>query len=83
MYNVPICIRIFISDTQEQIHYIMTKVKFTWCFRCKGKREIIDPKKSITKNNRNLYVGRCGECEGKVALMGGYATLPGLEYDSR
>ena len=60
----------------------MTKVKYTWCFRCKGKREIIDPKKSITKNNRNLYVGRCGECEGKVALMGGYATLPGLEYNS-
>lgn len=48
-------------------------------------RNIIDPKETVTKNNRNLCVGKCEECEGKVALMGGYATLPGLDssYNSR
>jgi hypothetical protein len=51
----------------------------TYCFRCRGKREIIDPKFRTTKNNRKLYEGTCIECEGKVALMGGYAQLPGLE----
>lgn len=51
----------------------------TWCFKCRGKREIINPIKKKTKNNRKLTVGICGECEGKVALMGGYVELPGLE----
>ena len=44
-----------------------------------SKREIIDPKFRKTKNNRKLCEGICVECEGKVALMGGYADLSGVE----
>lgn len=50
----------------------------TFCFRCRGKREIIDPKWRVTRNNRKLCEGKCIECEGKLALMSGYATLPGI-----
>ena len=56
------------------------KTLMTWCFRCKGKRDIINPTFRKTANNRRLCEGICGECEGKVALMGGYAELPGTEY---
>lgn len=52
----------------------------TWCFRCHATREIIDPKKSVTKNNRNLFTGKCDECDGKVALMSGYASLPEVQF---
>ena len=58
------------------------KVKYAYCFRCKDEREIIDPVETVTRNNRNLCVGKCVECEGKVALMGGYARLPGLNYEN-
>lgn len=57
------------------------KTLMTWCFRCKGKRDIINPTFRKTANNRKLCEGICGECEGKVALMGGYAELPGTDYD--
>ena len=60
----------------------MTKVKYTWCFRCKGKKAIINPTERVTKNNRKLYEGKCEECEGNLALMGSYASLPGLQYSS-
>lgn len=43
-------------------------------------REIIDPLYGVTRNNRKIYKGKCVECEGKVALMGGYATLPDTTY---
>jgi len=29
----------------------------------------------VTKNNRKLFEGVCVECDGKLALMSGYATL--------
>ena len=61
----------------------MTKILYTWCFRCKGKKEILDYIERVTENNRKLYVGRCEKCDGKIALMGGYAKLPGIEYDSK
>lgn len=43
-------------------------------------REIIDPLYGVTRNNRKIYKGKCVECDGKVALMGGYATLPDTTY---
>jgi predicted SprT family Zn-dependent metalloprotease len=61
----------------------MTKTLYTYCFKCKGKREILDPIEGVTKNNRKKYAGRCEECDGKIVLMGGYAELPGIEYDSQ
>lgn len=45
------------------------------CFKCDTKREIIDPKKRITANKRNLIQGKCIECGGNVSRMGGIATL--------
>lgn len=45
-------------------------------------REIIDPLYGVTRNNRKIYKGKCVECDGKVALMGGYATLPETVYSS-
>jgi hypothetical protein len=53
----------------------------TWCFRCKGKRDIINPVFGTTANNRKICKGICVECEGKVSLMGGYAELPGIEHE--
>ena len=45
-------------------------------------REIIDPLYGVTRNNRKIYKGKCVECDGKVALMGGYATLPDTTYSN-
>lgn len=51
-------------------------------------REIIDDTERVTENNRKLREGKCRECFGHVALMGGYATLPdslfsGNKYDTK
>lgn len=46
-------------------------------------REIIDPLYGVTRNNRKIYKGKCVECDGKVALMGGYATLPDTQYSNK
>lgn len=75
----------FISNrTGNIIGYLMSPTKpkslLTWCFRCHGKREIIDPKDRVTKNNRILWEGTCDECEGKLALMSGYAKLPSVQF---
>lgn len=75
----------FISNrTGNIIGYLMKPTKpkslLTWCFRCHGKREIIDPKDRVTKNNRILWEGTCDECEGKLALMSGYAKLPSVQF---
>lgn len=56
------------------------KKLITYCFRCHGKRDIIDPKSRVTKNNRILWEGTCDECEGRLALMSGYAKLPAVQF---
>lgn len=48
----------------------------TWCFRCHAKRKIINGGWKVTKNDRNLYQGKCDECGGNIALMCGYNKLP-------
>lgn len=48
----------------------------TWCFRCNAKRKIINGKWKVTENDRNLYQGKCVQCNGNVALMCGYNKLP-------
>jgi hypothetical protein len=52
----------------------------TWCFKCHANREIMDPKWTVTRNNRNLCKGKCIECYGNVALMSGYASLPDTQF---
>ena len=69
----------FISNSSRIILLLMQKTQ-TYCFRCKQIREIIDPKDGVTKNNRKIRRGRCIECDGRIALMGGYATLPENDY---
>lgn len=54
----------------------------SFCFRCQDKREIIDEKWSVTRNNRKLCKGKCIECNGNIALMSGYATLPDNLYST-
>ena len=54
----------------------------TYCFRCRGKKEMIDYKEVITANNRKCLKGICVECEGKVSLMGGYAEPPSAAASS-
>lgn len=39
-------------------------------------REIIDVTQRVTENKRKLREGKCVECSGNLALMGGYSTLP-------
>lgn len=52
----------------------------SYCFRCKTKREIVDPIQRITANKRKLLEGNCIECGGKIARMGPYAKLPDALY---
>ncbi len=32
------------------------------CMKCKDKREMVDPKKTTTKNGRVMLKGTCPEC---------------------
>lgn len=52
-----------------------TTTKECYCFRCKKKSEMVDPVEGITANNRILWKGKCIECDGNLALMGGVASI--------
>lgn len=45
-----------------------------YCVKCKEKVEMIDPKESVTKNNRYIYKGQCPKCGTTVCRMGGVAN---------
>ena len=40
------------------------------CFKCKVKREMVDPEQVTLSNGRAATKGTCGECGGKLSRMG-------------
>lgn len=38
-----------------------------YCLKCKGKRKMINYKKTKTKNGRNMMKGECKTCGTKVS----------------
>lgn len=42
--------------------------------KCKAKKEMANPKESVTKNGRIMYKDVCPDCGTKINRMGGVAN---------
>jgi hypothetical protein len=42
-----------------------------YCFKCKQKRELKNPKEVTLKNGRKAVKGTCPVCGGNISRMGG------------
>ena len=41
-----------------------------YCVKCKQKREMRDPKESLTKNGKPIVKGKCPECGTTICRIG-------------
>ena len=46
-----------------------TKVVVAYCLKCKGKNQMKNPKKCLTKRGGKMYKGACSVCETKMAVI--------------
>ena len=61
------------EDTQEvpeELPPIKIKSVQGYCWKCKSKQEIIDPKETTGKSGRTMVLGKCAKCGGKLHKMG-------------
>jgi len=40
-----------------------------YCVKCKGKKVMVDPKPTVSKNGRPRISGTCPDCKGKLSLF--------------
>jgi hypothetical protein len=40
-----------------------------WCMKCKAKRQMMDVKKTVSKNGRPMMRGHCAKCDTKMCLF--------------
>lgn len=41
-----------------------------YCMKCKAKKEMVDPKEGVTKNNKIIQKGKCIDCGTTICRMG-------------